>query len=75
MVQILRDLLTGIDGKTHDIGRWAAFVSFIAGIGLQVYVVVWKAQPFDFTQFGGGVALMAAGIGAMLKLKQDTEPK
>ena len=71
----LKDILTGVDGVTHDLGRWAGALSFLIGLGLEVYVVVYKSQPFDFTQFGLGVAAMAAGIGAMLKLKADTEPK
>jgi hypothetical protein len=74
-VKALRDVLTGIDGSTHDLGRWAGAASFVCGLGLEVFVVVWKSQPFDFTQFGLGVAAMAAGIGAMLKLKSTTEPQ
>lgn len=73
--RIATQLLTGADNTTHDLGRWAAVLSFLAGIGLQVYVVVWRAQAFDFSTFGAGVAIMAAGLGAMLKLKETTEPK
>ena len=73
-MKFVTDLLTGVDNKTYDLGRWAGALSFISGIGLEIYVVGWKGQPFDFTQFGLGVAAMATGIGAMLRLKQDTEP-
>lgn len=70
----LNDILTGKDGVTHDMGRWMGVLSFLSGLGLEVYVIVVKGQPFDFTQFGLGIAAMAAGIGALLKLKEGTEP-
>lgn len=70
----LRDILTGRDGVTHDIGRWAAVASIVTGLGLQVYAVGWRGQPFDMLAFGGGVGALAAGIGALLKLKETTEP-
>lgn len=42
MNEIIRQLLTGRDNQTHDIGRW--------------------------------LAALFAGVGAMLKLKEGTEP-
>ena len=71
---ILRDIFTGVDGISHDIGRYLAAVSSATGLGLQVYVVAWKGQPFDMLAFGAGVGALAAGVGAMLKLKAGTEP-
>lgn len=70
----LRDILTGKDGITHDIGRWAAVASILTGLGLQIYAVGWRGQPFDMLAFGGGIGALAAGIGALLKLKEGTEP-
>lgn len=75
MPKIFNDLLTGVDNKTHDIGRWGAVSLCVTGIGLQIYAVVQKGQPFDMQAFGIGSGSLAAGIGAMLKLKADTEPK
>ena len=71
---ILRDILTGVDGVTHDIGRHMAAASITTGLGLQVYVVVAKGQAFDFSAFGIGCGALAAGVGAMLRLKAGTEP-
>ena len=71
----LTQLLTGADNSTHDIGRWAAALSIVVGLGLQIYAVGWRGQAFDMQAFGLGVGALAVGIGAMLKLKQDTEPK
>jgi hypothetical protein len=74
-VNILNQLLTGSDNTTHDIGRWLAALSSCTGLGLQIYAVGWKGQPFDMQAFGIGCAALATGVGAMLKLKADTEPK
>jgi hypothetical protein len=72
-MKILQDILTGKDNKTHDLGRWMGLVSFVAGIALEVYCVV-SSKPFDFMGYGVGIGAIAAGVGAMLKLKEDTEP-
>jgi hypothetical protein len=73
-MKFIKDTLTGKDGESFDVGRVAAVLSFITGIGLQVYVVGWKGQPFDFLLFGSGIGAMAAGLGALLKLKEGSEP-
>ena len=74
IMEAIRHLLTGADNRTHDIGRWMAALCTLVGLGLQVYAVGWKGQPFDFQAFGVGCGALAAGIGGMLKLKADTEP-
>jgi hypothetical protein len=74
MEEIVKQLLTGKDNKTHDIGRWMIFISFIVGLGLEVYSVVGE-KVFDLQQFGVGVGVMLAGFGAGTKLKETTEPK
>jgi hypothetical protein len=72
-MSITKNLLTGRDGETHDIGRYAAAASYLTGLGLQIFVVL-RGAPFDFTAFGVGIGALSAGIGAMLNLKKDTEP-
>ncbi len=72
---MFKSLLTGVDGVTHDIGRWLAAAGGSTGIALSVYDVVVNKVHFDMLSFGGGMAAMAAGVGAMLKLKAETEPK
>lgn len=74
-MSILRDLFTGLDGQTHDIGRWFGGLSGLSGISLSVYDVVVNHSHFDAQAFGVGMAALAAGVGAFLKLKADTEPK
>jgi hypothetical protein len=74
-VSIVRDLLTGLDGQTHDIGRWAGALGVLAFVGLATFDVVGNHTHFDCQAFGIGFGALAAGVGAMLKLKLDTEPK
>lgn len=71
----ITNITTGIDNRTHDVARVLAVLSFVVGLGLTVYTVVWKNQVFDLQQFGIGVGAMFAGLGAALVLKKDTEPK
>jgi hypothetical protein len=73
-MSFFRHILTGADNATWDFGRVAGAVAFVVGLGLEVYCVL-RGKPFDFTAFGLGVAAMSGGIGALLKLKETTEPK
>lgn len=74
-MQALRDILTTADGRTHDLGRWLGAAGGATGIGLAIFDVVVLHNPFNMLSFGGGMAALATGVGAMLKLKIDTEPK
>lgn len=75
MRTIFRMLLTGQDNETHDFMRWIGFGGALVALGLQVYVVVLKGQPFDLQAFGIGMGALCASVGAALGLKKDTEPK
>lgn len=68
------NISTGKDNATHDIGRVGAIAMIIVGLGLQIYSVGWAGQKFDMQAFGLGCGALAAGVGAMLKLKENTEP-
>ena len=72
-MQAFRDIVTCRDGKTHDIGRWGGALALLSGIAFQGYAL-YKGQPFDMLNFGAGIGALAAGVGAMLKLKETTEP-
>lgn len=74
MSEILRQILTGRDNQTHDLGRWLGALSGVAAVFFQGWAVIVQKAPFDMQAFGVGVAALAAGIGAMLKLKEGTEP-
>lgn len=70
-----KDLVTGLDGETHDIVRWAAGLGSLNALFLAGWDVIVHGAHFDFQSYGIGFGAMLAGVGAALKLKQDTEPK
>lgn len=74
MGNILRQLLTGVDGHTHDFMRYIGLGGALTAFGLQIYVVVFKNQPFDLQAFGIGMGALTASVGAAIALKKDTEP-
>lgn len=74
MKEVLKQLLTGGDNQTHDIGRWMAAIIGASGVVFQGWAVIHNGQPFNMQDFGIGAGALATGVGAMLKLKQDTEP-
>jgi len=72
---IARDLLTGKDGKTHDLGRWG--IAFgLAGVTALVYYQEHLPVPVHTTArdlaIAYGVLLGGGGLG--LSLKSKTEP-
>jgi hypothetical protein len=72
-MKFLKDILTGIDGESYDVGRVLWALSVLIGLGLSVYSTVFKVA-FDLQQYGiGAGALLAAG-GAGLWAKAKTEP-
>lgn len=73
-MSILRDLLTGRDNTTHDLGRWLGAGGGVTGIVMPVYDTLVNHTHFDCQAFGIGMGALAAGVGAMLKLKAETEP-
>jgi hypothetical protein len=73
MKEILRQMFTETDNETHDGGKWAAALMTLTGLGLQIYAVVGNKQAFDMQAFGVGCGALAAGVGAMLKLKPEAK--
>lgn len=73
MRKVFRDLFTGKDGETFDLGRvlWAKAMVVFAGLSA---FALWRGGVFDPMAWAGGAgALLAAGGGA-LWAKRDTEP-
>lgn len=69
----IKDVLTGIDNQTHDIGRHALFIGIVTFVFCTVWTVV-KGGPFDYQAFGIGFGALCAGGGAGIALKSKTEP-
>lgn len=68
---VVRQLMTESDNRTHDIYRYLAVGSIVVGLGLNVYAVV-KGQPFDMQAFGIGTGALFAGVGVALGLKKES---
>ena len=71
--KILNDLLTGQDGKTHDIGRWSWMLSLLATMFGAGYEMVYNNAPI-LKDFAEAVGIIAGAHGAAVMLKKDTEP-
>lgn len=69
----IRNMFTGKDNKTLDLGRvlWAKAV--LAFLGIAFYNV-YKGNPVDYIAFGTGISALLAAGGAALGLKANTEP-
>lgn len=75
MRQFLTQIVTGRDNFTVDAFRVLALIAVLVGIGLEVFVVIWRAgQGFDLQAYGLGIGGLLLAAGGALKLKQDTEP-
>lgn len=73
--------LTGKDNTTGDIGRILLLVStlcylFYVGVALykSITMPVTPVPIFDMTNFGIGLGAVLASGGALLKLKEGSEP-
>ena len=73
-MQALRDLVTTSDGRTHDLGRWSWIGSFVAVIGLTVFLC-WKATPPSITELAAALGAVAAAHAGALFIKRATEPE
>ena len=74
MSKILRQLLTGADNSTHDVGRWLWLAGFIAYIAFQGYAIL-KGQSWDPQEFAFGLGTILALGGVGVAVKASTEPK
>jgi len=74
MRDILRNLFTGADGATHDLGRWSWAGSFLAVVGAAAWKL-WHGADVDLQALAGALGLVAGAHGAALWAKRDTEPK
>lgn len=71
-MKFIRDLFTGIDGATWDLGRVALALGVIVMAAGGVGSIV--KGSLDFIAFGAGFGGLLTGGGALLLLKRTTEP-
>lgn len=72
-MKFFRDLFTGRDNKTYDIGRVLWFQTVQAFIVMSIYAL-YKGSAFDPIAWGAGLAGLLAAGGASLGLKAGVEP-
>jgi hypothetical protein len=71
--KVLNDWFTEVDNKTFDITKVLAVFSIGTGIFLAIFSVVYKAQAFNYQDYGLGTAALFAGLGVALGLKKDSD--
>lgn len=72
-MNLLRQLFTGKDGVTHDLGRWSwagSWLAIVAAAGANW----WHGAVIDLVSLGGALCAVAGAHGAALWAKRDTEP-
>lgn len=74
MIKILRELLTGKDGISHDLGRYSWAGSWI-GVTAAAAGNWWHGAVVDVQALAVAYSAVAAAHGAALWAKRDTEPK
>jgi len=68
------DMMTGIDGTTHDLGRWSWVGSHLAVTGAAIFSAA-TGHVIGLMELAGAHAAVATAHGAALFIKKDTEPK
>ena len=73
-MKFLKDMITGIDGESFDVGRVLWIFGALSFLAISIYHA-WRHGVFDPMSFGGGYSGILASGGAALKFKADTEPQ
>ena len=73
-MKFLRDILTSDrDSKVYDLVRVGTAAALAVGLGLTIYAVGWRGDPFDLTAFGTGIGLILAAGGGAMWARKDKE--
>ena len=70
---IMRDIFSGKDNYSLDIGRILWSIGVITFLTISIYSSV-TDTPFDYISWAAGFAAVLAAGGAALRLKETTEP-
>lgn len=71
--KFFRDIFTGRDNRTYDMGRVLWFQSVQAFVLVTIYSLH-KGGSFDPVTWGAGLAALIAGGGAAIGMKASSEP-
>ena len=72
MNDVLKQLLTGKDNVTYDIGRVTWLLGFIAVISLAVYQVMYST--FSLREVAEALGIVTGASGAAVAMKGKSEP-
>jgi len=72
MNNVLKQLLTGKDNVTYDIGRVTWLLGFIAVISLAVYQVMYST--ISLREVAEALGIVTGASGAAVAMKGKTEP-
>jgi len=73
MQDILKQLLTGKDNATYDIGRVTWLLGFVAVIGLAGYEVMHGSV--NLRELAEALGIVSGASGASVMMKKDAEPQ
>ena len=73
MFEWFKQLVTGKDNSTHDLGRWSWIISMFTVVGHSLWFVI-SHVAVDLMQLAQALAVVVAAHGAALWAKKDTEP-
>ena len=73
MRQFLKQLLTGKDNETYDIGRVTWLLGTITVIALAAFEV--SASQISLRELAEALGIVSAAGGASTMMKKDTEPQ
>ena len=73
MKDILKQLLTGKDNQTYDLGRVTWLLGFVAVIGLAGYEVMHGSV--NLRELAEALGIVSGASGASVMMKKDAEPQ
>jgi hypothetical protein len=73
MKEFFKQLLTGKDNETYDIGRVTWLLGILAVIGLAVYEVM--HTTISLRELAEALGIVTGASGASVMMKKDTEPQ
>ena len=74
MFTILRELLTGLDGQSHDLGRYSWLGSFLSVTGLAFWQQS-RGHDVDLMVLATAQGAIAAAHASAIFIKRSTEPQ
>jgi len=74
MNDVFKQLLTGKDNQTHDLGRWTWMIGFLAVIAIAIYEVM-QAKSISLTELASALGIVSGAGGASVMMKQNSEPQ